>query len=349
MRKILFLMFAWVLTISVMNAQAVHESKLFDNIYSTVSVGATNKTTGWDNNNIRPNIGFEIGKHLTTLYATGVEIRGNINTKGVKTAFDEMRLSWMHKVNIGNLIAGYDIHRKWHAQLVGGLGWGHDMVTRDDYGVFNTGVEVNYDLNRSWSLIAKPQIEWARVNHGLNVNNSNIGLSVGIRYNFKNTDGSRGFQVCAESVLIEELNQLRAENDELNMLLEKYSATNHLLYDQLEDLKKHKCKVDTIIINKMIANSIGFERNSSKLTKSSYPFLYQIAQNYDKVIVNGYADANTGTPDYNMTLSKNRAEAVKKVLLEYGMKEVIIKAYGDTKQEFKDNDLNRVVIIKEAE
>ena len=60
----------------------------------------------------------------------------------------------------------------------------------------------------------------------------------------------------------------------------------------------------------------------------------------------GYADKNTGSAKRNMQVSKNRAETVKKMMIELGLPAERISAsyVGDTQQPFSENDLNRAII-----
>lgn len=342
--KKFFLMFMMALfTMSMTSAQTVHESKVFDNVYVTVSAGVTNPTTNIDwFNNTRPEFGVEVGKALTTLYTTGLEFKTAVNTTGAHTMFDEMSLLWIHKLNVTNMIYMYTPDAKWDFNVVGGLGWGHDMVIRDNYGVVQAGIEVAYNFNDTWSLIAKPTIEWNRVNNGLNVNHSDLGLAVGVSYKFPNTDGTRGFTLCDEDFLNSLVNELRADLELKEQVLSGQKALNKQLNAQLQS---HKCTVDTVIIDNTIAPTIGFVINKAELTSQSDAYLYQIAQSYKDIVVKGYADAKTGNPEYNMKLSKKRAEAVKAKLIEYGATNVSIEALGDTVQPFADNDMNRVVIV----
>ncbi|MBR3028411.1 MAG: OmpA family protein [Bacteroidales bacterium] len=72
------------------------------------------------------------------------------------------------------------------------------------------------------------------------------------------------------------------------------------------------------------------------------------------VLVKGYADRETGNPNYNQRLSERRAQTIVDVLTgSYGVpaSRIESRAYGDKVQPFQENDLNRVVIIdiKEAE
>jgi outer membrane protein OmpA-like peptidoglycan-associated protein len=334
-------------TVSMTSAQ-VHEGKMFDNVYTTVSVGAVNPTTVWNGvKNVRPEFGIEVGKQISTLYTTGLEFTAGVNTTGVKTAFDDMSLLWMHKVNVSNMIWGYCPDAKWDFNVVGGLGWGHDMVVRDNYGVVQAGIEVAYNFNDTWSLIAKPNIEWHHVNDGLNVNHSDVGLAIGVSYKFPNTDGTRGFAVCDEDFLNSLVNELRADLELKEQALNGQKELNNQLNNLLIELQSHKCAVDTVIIDNTIAPTIGFVINKAELTSQSDAYLYSIAQAYkdSELIVKGYADAKTGNPEYNMELSKKRAEVVKNKLIEYGATNVSIEALGDTVQPFVDNDMNRVAIV----
>lgn len=322
--KKFFLMFMMALfTMSMTSAQTVHESKVFDNVYVTVSAGVTNPTTNIDwFNNTRPEFGVEVGKALTTLYTTGLEFKTAVNTTGVHTAFDEMSLLWLHKLNLSNMVLGYSQDAKWDIYAVGGLGWGHDMCIQDNYGIVSAGLEIAYNLNETWSLIAKPVIEWNHVNDGLNVNNSDLGLAVGVSYKFPNTDGTRGFAVCNEDFLNSLVNELRADLELKEQYLDGQKEINRQLNDTLAIYKAHACETpDTVIVTKPIGPTIGFTINSAEIDSRHEMNIINIAKEYGdrKIVVKGYADAATGTPEYNMELSGKRAEAVKQMLIKHGV------------------------------
>lgn len=68
-----------------------------------------------------------------------------------------------------------------------------------------------------------------------------------------------------------------------------------------------------------------------------------------KITVTGYADIQTGNPEINMRLSKERAEGVtNKLVNEHGINagNITTSWKGDTVQPFDENDQNRCVIIK---
>ena len=68
----------------------------------------------------------------------------------------------------------------------------------------------------------------------------------------------------------------------------------------------------------------------------------------EKVVVVGYADRDTGTSDYNMGLSKRRADAVAEALVKtYGIdpSRLTVKYDGSDVQPYSTNDWNRIVIF----
>ncbi len=107
----------------------------------------------------------------------------------------------------------------------------------------------------------------------------------------------------------------------------------------------------------VVLDNITFEKNSSKLSASSEDGINTIVNFMNTypdavVIIDGHTD-DTGDPDYNMSLSKMRADSVKAALVEKGVAEGRIKTegYGATRP-IRPNDseenraLNRRVELK---
>lgn len=102
--------------------------------------------------------------------------------------------------------------------------------------------------------------------------------------------------------------------------------------------------------------AVRFNINSSSISDEEKVNVYNIAKWLDNnpdysVSVMGYADKDTGTPKYNMKLSKKRAESVKDILVKsYNIEpsRVIVVAEGSDAQPYpKNNNWNRVVIFKD--
>lgn len=342
-----------------MSAQHVAESKAFDNTYVSVSVGGTVQTPLFeaanDLNKVRPVIGIEIGKDLTTLYGTSFEGKGTFNNKGIHTIFDDFSIVWNHKLNLSNAIWGYNPERNWEVKAVGGLGWGHDNgCVVDNYLVAEAGAEVIYNINEKWAFNINPTFVWNQAENGLNVNNSEMELSVGFTYKLPNSDGSRGFTKCNLSEVMIERDLLNDKVNELRATIENQSA-------EIDNQKKLLAEKDNLIAElnarKMTTNNIvvpaviGFEIGKSNVLTTSKGSLVKLAEflkanDNMTVTVEGYADANTGTVKINQELSEKRADEVKKILVDCGVESNRISTIGKgaTIQPFAENDVNRAVI-----
>ena len=99
--------------------------------------------------------------------------------------------------------------------------------------------------------------------------------------------------------------------------------------------------------------TVRFTINSAKVAPMEMVNIYNVAeymkQNPDaKVVVTGYADRDTGTSEYNQTLSERRAQAVYDILVDnYGISpsRLSVQADGSSTQPYPTNDWNRIVIF----
>ncbi|MDO4691769.1 MAG: OmpA family protein [Porphyromonadaceae bacterium] len=135
--------------------------------------------------------------------------------------------------------------------------------------------------------------------------------------------------------LNDQLNALRAENAEL-------SKRPVDCPDPMPILKE----------GVSVGNVVYFRLNSDKVDANQMINIHHIAQyalnNSDVITLVGYADRQTGTPEYNYKLSERRAKSVAKILTEkYGISADRIKISweGDRKQPYAENVWNRVVIM----
>jgi outer membrane protein OmpA-like peptidoglycan-associated protein len=99
--------------------------------------------------------------------------------------------------------------------------------------------------------------------------------------------------------------------------------------------------------------TVRFAIDSADITPQEQVNIYNVAQWMQQnpeqnVVILGYADRDTGTADYNMTLSQRRAQAVMSTLVnDYGIdsSRLSIKAEGSSVQPYDVNNWNRIVIF----
>ena len=137
-----------------------------------------------------------------------------------------------------------------------------------------------------------------------------------------------------------QINRLRAENEELSLRPESCPECP---------------EVQTVVADESVyvPNVVFFRINSSTIDKGQQVSVYNTAEylkanDNAKVNIIAYADAQTGTPDYNFALSERRARAVADALTsEHGIDSdrISIDWKGDTVQPYAENDWNRVAIF----
>lgn len=105
----------------------------------------------------------------------------------------------------------------------------------------------------------------------------------------------------------------------------------------------------------ILLSTVRFARNSAVITDTEMVNVYNVAEwlmenPKQKIVIKGYADEQTGTSDYNMNLSRQRAQNVLDALVDYGVNasRLSIQAEGSSSQLYDTNDWNRIVIFAPA-
>lgn len=102
-------------------------------------------------------------------------------------------------------------------------------------------------------------------------------------------------------------------------------------------------------------STVRFKINSAEISNEEMVNVYNVAEYLKanpnvKIVVDGYADKDTGTADYNMNLSQRRAQAVVDILTnQYGISadRISSKASGSDTQPYDINNWNRIVIFSQ--
>ncbi len=143
-------------------------------------------------------------------------------------------------------------------------------------------------------------------------------------------------------------------NNQVNDLRGQLAATSAALAVAESQLPCPETPQQEIIqIQAPMLSTVRFNINSAEISDNEMVNIYNMAEylkaNPDiNVVVDGYADKDTGTSGYNMKLSERRAQAVVDILVKtYGISpdRVTTKASGSETQPYDINNWNRIVIF----
>lgn len=370
MKKLFMIIAAMFIATNVAFADsAIKTSKVFDNTYVSVNVGASADLTpsSWRYEEdsfletVRPTATLRLGKWITPVF--GVEVEGEVGfgTVNVPTFVDHTYVGANAMLNVNNVVHGYrGISDKVEFVPYLGIGWWHGYGDVTNKMATQGGVKVNFNLDkaRAWQLNVVPQITYLLDGDAMDsaegtrfdVKRAYVGLQVGVTYNFKNHYGTHGFVVCDKAYTQSEMDAL---NEEVNRLRQ----SNANLAAALDACESRASEVEKVVevrtVEKVVPllPRVQFERGSALLATTSHSALAQIAETIkgsdNKWAVLGYA-SEEGTAQYNKELSLQRANVVKDELVRLGVNEeqLVVEGCGaTTKFSTECRELNRVVEI----
>lgn len=176
-----------------------------------------------------------------------------------------------------------------------------------------------------------------------------VSLMAGVTINF-GRDRFYAYNPYAEQAVRNEL------NDEVNALREKLAeAESRPLPPPEEVIVYLPTPVDTTpSCDARLMSVVRFSLNSAVITPAEMVNIYNVAQYMQEhtgctLVVTGYADEDTGTPEYNRLLSERRARAVMDILTkDYNLpaSRIELVAGGSTSQPYPSNNAwNRIVLF----
>lgn len=373
MKKFIFMLLVMFTSLSV-SAQTVEHSKFFDNFYVGVNTGAA----GWLHphtinhstflNSMHSVSGVRVGKYITPV--VGFELDMEVGMANHHKFVDHTMFGGNLMVNLNNAIHGY-LGEPDRVEVVPfvGIGWHHtygdkSLVTNNIASKFGSQVNFNMGKEKKWQINVIPSINYIMTDNGFGMmtgqprfdaHRATINMQVGVTYKFKNSNGKHNFVVCPYSYTEADYKKLLntiKERDE--MLAKAYNTKDELdkaLVAKQKEIDALNAREMTVVENININSAVGFEIGKADIhytQKAGLLNLVEIVKNSDtKFVVVGYADAKTGSKERNLKLSEMRANAVKKFLVDNGVKEenITVEFKGDTEQLYSDNEVNRVVIL----
>lgn len=297
------------------------------------------------------------------------------------TAIDAFNLMLLNRLNLNNIFKTYNGEPAlFEVEAVGGFGWlrlNNFYTTGEgaNHLASKAGLNFNFNLGESkaWTVSLKPAMFWdmsmwdsdyGHSHPNWNANYANWEIMAGVTYHFKNCNGEhymtniKPYDAAEVNALNASINRLRSEaaqkdnqNKQLADQLRKQQQKSADLEKALRDCeKKGPVTITKTNEKKTLESVVTFGQGKITIDASQRPNVERIAtflRNHKdaKVDILGYASPE-GSIEINTRIANQRAEAVKKMLVErYRIAENRISAKGQgVGNMFEEPDWNRVSI-----
>lgn len=356
---------------------AVVTNPFWDNWFVLFGYGATVLFGDYDaagsfGKRISPTLNVAVGKWFTPglggrLQYSGLQARGYVPSAGsdyavgamqdggyYKQRFNYMNLHADVMFNMNALFGGYNPSRVYEVIPYVGAGFTHNYSTphREALSV-NAGIINRFrvcdalDINVELSAVATED----KFDGGIGGKGYDglVSATVGLTYRFPRRGFNRpqapAISEARLAVLRDKMNHMAAENARLAEALEAAESKEPVVEEVAVVVNK------PVIVPRTVFFTIGSAEVSSR-EAMNLSYLAETMKQYPEAtyVVNGYADAATGTTAYNEKLARQRAEAVINVLVEkYGVdREKLLVGTAEAVDSFGEPILNRVVVVESA-
>lgn len=315
---------------------------------------------------ISPTAALSFGRQFTPIWGARLQVNG-WEAKGAwispyeKYKFNYIGVNADVLINLMNLFSSYKAKRVFDLYLLGGVGFNHgfnnganDLPNASDFTYnwekFNRitgrfGLQGDFRLSSRWSLNLEvnANILSDRFNSKDGGNNDwYCNALAGVTYKFGRKTVA---PIVVAPTVIEENNQKTNEQRVEQKVPE-------IINEPQANTEKQNTQPQKEEQAATYSSEIFYSINQMMVPtgeKQKIDQLLEWAKNHPdaRIIVTGYADAGTGTAQINLRTSRNRAQNLTQLLIRSGIDKdrIITEAKGDTVQPFKENDMNRVVII----
>lgn len=216
----------------------------------------------------------------------------------------------------------------------------------------SAGVQFSFRLNKYLNLFAEARMQA----YGDNFNGVAYGDPIdwnftafgGISVNL----GAKGFKTFNPCTTLNYINKLNSDINDLHQELYACAEALVITESQLPCPEIPNQAVINRIINRPLLASVRFDINSAKISEEEMVNIFNVAE-YLKhnpevdLVINGYADKDTGSDKFNSKLSHERAQAVCDALVKCGAKDkqLTVMAHGSNEQPYDKNNWNRIVLF----
>lgn len=337
------------------NAQkAIEDTKLLDNTFVSVNVGAATPLNDLfsDMFPVNPLAGVAFGKWFSPYFGAEIEATawfgshagksalnnfGTNSTNGAHNAIRGIYGGINGLINWSNIFAGYNGKpRFFEVGTQIGIGWAHGfrphMSDRyNNYWGAKTGMDFAFNLGdkKAHTISFRPAILWDLTSPGsgkgasaFNFNGGQLYLGAAYTYHFKTSNGTRYFKVY----------DIGAYNNTIDSLNTELAKKPKEVIREV--VKTVEVPAKTVATAAAADTYVFFAQNSAELTSEAKSILDNVEGTVDVVATS----SPEGTPEYNQSLSERRAKAVADYL----------KAKGVTVDSFKGAGVKNVTSARVA-
>lgn len=295
--------------------------------------------------------GVNLNKDLTPYFGLSIEALAGANNTGNwfspsghfhnGTAIDNLTGFLTGRWNVSNSLGRFNGGRRvFEVETNVGIGYG-EFFTNKKLGIdpwrafqFKAGLDLNFYLGkaRAWAINIRPAFVWNLSATGqFDCRYAVAQVTAGCTYHFKTSNGTHFFIKSDAQALKDEIAALTALNNELQAQLANRPVEQEVVVEKVVE----QVEVPTYIDNTYVVN---FAWNSAELVGDAKATLDKIPTDAT-VNIAGFASPE-GNKGYNLTLSVERADAVKNYLQSRGVKVADCTGFG------ADNaESNRIVIV----
>ena len=315
--------------------------------YSGEEHGSGLSTAPWKSFRGKPEVGIAIGKWFTPgiglrLKADGIWGKTVIfNENGKGKSFKYINLQFQPILNLSNLICGYNENRVYNLSVFAGGGMGRNFSNNSYFMGLSAGILNQFYVSKRVAI--NLELGWNRLENdfdgfatgtdelggsrGWDSHDNYLYAEIGLTYNIGKTGWSKTPDVDAINA------QHQMAIDALNGKLRDAQAEN----DRLRNMLANQKPAETVpqSVKDLIATPVSVFFNLNKIDIASQRDLVNVRalakfakENDRNLLVTGYADSATGTPEHNQELSENRAKTVAGELVKMGIPESKIKTVG---------------------
>ena len=213
----------------------------------------------------------------------------------------------------------------------------------------SAGIQLRLRLCKYVDFFAEGRVNF----YGDNFNNvasgdpieANVNVYGGFLFNI----GGRKYSAYNPCEYLGYINNL---NNQVNSLRGELATTSAALAAAEAQLPCPEVVAQEVVVQSPMLTTVRFKIDSSVISDEEMVNVYNMAEWMKanpnvNVVVQGYADKDTGTAAYNMELSQRRGQAVVDALVNYGIdsSRLTIQANGSDVQPYDENNWNRIVIF----